>query len=340
MSIVLTCIAGPAGDLPPLRILKDRFLRHMQMQNTSPQTVHQWDFTLRRFLTWCDMHGVTEVSDITPDVVGAYRRYLYHYRNPRTTQPLKFATQGMYLMSVRRWFVWLDREEIYPNNIATKIELPKEEQRLPGDVLTASEVELILNQTDVNTPIGLRDRAIIETLYTTAMRCSELCNLDIYDLSAERGLVTIRQGKGRKDRVVPIGERALTWVRKYLIDVRPTLITQSNETVMFVSAKGERIGRNHLSFVVRRYIEKAGIRKKGSCHLIRHTTATLMMEMGADILALQLLLGHSKVTTTQIYTHVTIQRLKEVHAKTHPAKPNGPPQPPAAPDEATPEGDK
>lgn len=339
MSNRSTVLAIPADDLPSLIILKERFLTHMRMKNTTPHTLCQWDFTLRRFLAWCDEHGVTEATDITPDVVAAYRRYLYHYRNPRTQGPIKFATQAMYLTSVRRWFVWLDREEIYPNHIANKVDLPKEEHRLPGDVLTASEVELILNQIDIGSQLGLRDRAILETLYTTAMRCSELCNLNIYDLSAERQLVTIRQGKGRKDRVVPIGERALKWVNKYLLDVRPSLVTQSNETVLFVSAKGQRLGRNHLSYLVRRCIEKAGIQKKGSCHLIRHTTATLMMEHGADVLALQMLLGHSKLTTTQIYTHVTIQRLKEVHAKTHPAKPDTPPQGPAAPDASQPAKD-
>ena len=200
-------------------------------------------------------------------------------------------------------------------------------------MLTATEAETILNATDITTPLGLRDRAILETLYTTGMRCGELRNLDVYDLSAERAVIAIRQGKGRKDRMVPVGERALAWLEKYLLDVRPELVTHSNETVLFVTQKGHRFGRNHLSYLVRRYIEKAGITKKGSCHLFRHTAATLMLEGGADLRSLQMLLGHARLTTTQLYTHVSIQRLKEVHAKTHPAKPDTPP--PAQPTDAS-----
>jgi integrase/recombinase XerD len=310
---------SPSDDRPSLSELKKQFFMAMRMKNSTSDTLKQWTYTLTRFLTWCAEHGVTELHEITPQVVSAYRRYLYHYRSPRTQAPIKFVTQSMYLVSVRRWLKWLDSEEIYPNNIASKVELPKEEQRLPREILTASEVESILNQTDVTTSVGLRDRAILETLYSTAIRCSELCNLDVYDLSPERGLLMVRQGKGRKDRVVPIGPRALTWVNKYLQDVRPSLLTESNATVLFVSVNGERLGRNHLSFLVRRYLVRAGITKPGSCHLFRHSAATLMMESGADVIALSMYLGHSKITTTQIYTHVTIQRLKEVHAKTHPA---------------------
>jgi integrase/recombinase XerD len=177
----------------------------------------------------------------------------------------------------------------------------------------------MLNRTDVNTPLGIRDRAMLETFYSTAMRCGELVALEVYDLSAERGVLSIRQGKGRKDRVVPVGERALAWLNKYLTDVRAQLVTESNETVMFVSKNGRRLGRNHVSYVVRHYLDLAGIAKKGSCHLLRHTTATLMLENGADLRALQMLLGHARLNTTQIYTHVTIQRLKDVHARTHPA---------------------
>jgi len=310
-------------NLPSLAVLKDRFLEYMRMRNTSPLTLEQWNYSLRRWLQWLAERGIDSVIEITAEILSAYRRHLYHYRNPRTLQPIKFVTQSMYLVAVRRWFAWLAEENILSENIAANLELPKEEQRLPTDVLTISEVESLLNQTDVQTPLGIRDRAILETFYSTAMRCGELIALDVYDLSAERGVMTIRQGKGRKDRVVPVGRRALSWLNKYLVDVRPDLVCHSNETVMFVSHKGRRLGRNYVSYVVRRYIEMAGITKKGSCHLLRHTAATLMLENGADLRALQMLLGHARLNTTQIYTHVSIDRLKEVHAKTHPAKADG-----------------
>ena len=267
--------------------LQRRFLEQMRMRNCSPRTLIQWTYSLGRLIAWLSDHGIDSVDEVTPHVLSAYRRHLYHYRNPRNGQPIKFATQSMYLMAVRRWFHWLAEEQLIGSNPAAKLELPKEEHRLPGDVLTLQEAEAILNATDVTTPLGIRDRAIMETLYSTAMRCGECLALDVYDISAERGVITIRQGKGRKDRVVPIGERALAWIATYLADVRPALVTHTNETVLFVSSRGLRFGRNHLSYVVRRYIEKAGITKKGACHLFRHTAATLMMERGADVLALQ-----------------------------------------------------
>jgi len=310
---------GNSSNLPSPALLKDRFLEHLRMQNTSPRTLEQWSYTLRRLLLWLAEHGIDCVTEITPEILSAYRRHLYHYRNPKTLQPLKFVTQSMYLVAVRRWFAWLAEQNILSDNRAANLELPREEQRLPIDVLTVSEVEQVLNCTDVTTPLGIRDRALLETFYSTAMRCGELAALEIYDLSAERGVLTIRQGKGRKDRVVPVGERALSWLNKYLLDVRAQLVTESNETVLFVSKKGRRLGRNHVSYLVRRYLDQAGISKKGSCHLLRHTTATLMLENGADLRALQMLLGHARLNTTQLYTHVTIQRLKEVHARTHPA---------------------
>jgi len=199
------------------------------------------------------------------------------------------------------------------------VELPKEERRLPSDVLTADEVESLLNATDVTKPLGVRDRATLETFYSTAIRCGELCQLQVYDLESERGIAKINQGKGRKDRVVPIGQRASLCIDKYLADVRPAFVDETNESTLFFSCHGRPLSRNNVSAIVKGYMLAAGIDKRGSCHLLRHTTATLMMENGADLRSLQLLLGHERLNTTQIYTHVSIQRLKDVHAKTHPA---------------------
>jgi integrase/recombinase XerD len=180
----------------------------------------------------------------------------------------------------------------------------------------------MLNATDTTRPVGIRDRAMMETFYCTAMRCGELVRLQVYDLEFERGVIKIRQGKGRKDRIVPIAERAQSWIEKYLHDIRPDWVAKTNESTLFVSNNGRPFIRNSVSGLVRGYIKKAEIPKKGACHLLRHSAATLMMENGADIRALQMLLGHENINTTQIYTHVSIQRLKEVHQKTHPAANN------------------
>jgi integrase/recombinase XerD len=252
-------------------------------------------------------------------LLSAYRRWLFHYRNPRTNEPLKFATQASYLIAVRRWFAWLGGEGILPKVMGEKMELPKEEQRLPTNVLNAAQVETILGLADVSTPLGLRDRAMMETFYSTAIRCGELVELEVYDLDRQRRSLVVRQGKGRKDRVLPIGRRALLWLEKYLADVRPRFVERTNSTRLFVSIHGRPFLRSNVSLLVRNYFDLAGIRQRGSCHLLRHTAATLMMENGADLRSLQELLGHARVNTTQIYTHVSIQRLKEVHERTHPA---------------------
>jgi integrase/recombinase XerD len=217
------------------------------------------------------------------------------------------------------------------------LELPKEEHRLPANYLSEIEVELLLNQTDVKTPLGIRDRAILETLYSSAIRRNELLNLSVYDVDRNRRLLTIRQGKGKRDRVVPIGVRALEWLEKYIVDVRPWLMEGHGRrrgikeveptTKIILHNTGAEMHPTYLSILVRGYLNAAGIKKSGSCHMLRHTTATLMLENGADIRSLQTLLGHASLNTTQIYTHITIDRLRAVHDATHLAKPDVPPLP-------------
>jgi integrase/recombinase XerD len=191
--------------------------------------------------------------------------------------------------------------------------------RLPRDVLTAAEAERILAQPDIHEPIGLRDRAILETLYSTGMRRLELVSLKVWDLDLERATATIRQGKGKKDRIIPLGHRAAQWIRKYLDDARPQLASEPDDKTVFLSNAGEPLALDYLTEVVREYVEAANLGKHGACHLFRHTMATLMLEGGADIRFIQAMLGHADLKTTQIYTHVVIRQLQEIHRATHPA---------------------
>ena len=227
------------------------------------------------------------------------------------------------MIPLGRWFYWMVDQRLLELDPAKDIELPKAEQRLPTTVLTAAQVEELLNLPDVSNRYGLRDRAIMETFYSCGIRCGEMVGLDVYDISHERKTLTVRLGKNRKDRVVPIGERALSWIDKWSHDVRPDLVIQSNAQALFVTKTGRRLHPNGMSNRVRGYLERIGITQRGACHLLRHTAATLMMENGADLRSLQMYLGHSRIKTTQVYTHVSIKRLQEVHRKTHPATPNG-----------------
>jgi len=208
---------------------------------------------------------------------------------------------------------------LLPANPAADLDLPKLEKRLPRHVLNAREAELVLGQADVLTATGLRDRAMMEVLYSTGIRRMELCGLKLYDLDADRRLVFVRLGKGKKDRMVPIGERALAWTNKYLEEARPGLSCAKSDESLFLTNLGEAFTPNRFTQMVRGYVNAADIGKTGSCHLFRHACATHMHENGADIRMIQAMLGHAKLETTQIYTHLSIKQLQEVHAATHPA---------------------
>lgn len=234
--------------------------------------------------------------------------------------PLTFRAQHARLVPVRAFFKWLARQNHLLYNPASELELPRLEHRLPKHVLTTTEVEQVMAQADITEPVGLRDRAILETFYSTGMRRSELMGLAVFDLDRERGTVMIRLGKGKKDRMIPIGDRALQWIDRYQTKVRPELVIGRGNATLFLTQAGEAFTPDRLTQLVREYVEAANTGKHGSCHLLRHTMATLMLENGADIRYIQAMLGHAELSTTQIYTQVSIRKLKEIHSATHPAK--------------------
>jgi integrase/recombinase XerD len=205
------------------------------------------------------------------------------------------------------------------SNPAADLIMPRPEKRLPRAVLSPLEADAVVNVPDIHEPLGVRDRAMLEALYSTGMRRSELLGLKIDDLDAERGTIMIRQGKGKKDRLIPIGERAVAWVEKYVHEVRPGLVTGRDDGVLFLTEMGESLVPEYVTHRFRKYVEAAEIGKKGSCHIWRHTMATAMLENGADVRFVQEMLGHVSLATTQIYTRVSIKKLKEVHAATHPS---------------------
>lgn len=295
------------------------FLEHETARNFSPRTVQMHDFHLARFIVFCEERGITSVHDVTRPVVVRFQRFLFYYRSKRG-RPLGVSSQSQALGAVRQMFRYLTRATVVYANPAADLELPRREQKLPKHTLTIDEVEKILAGIDAKNPMAIRDRAILETLYSTGMRRVELCCLKVFDLDEDRGILIIRQGKGKKDRVVPIGDRALAWMRKYLDEERPATALEPDDGWLFLTEDGEALSPGWLTQAVRRHIEHAGIAKTGSCHLFRHTMATLMLEGGADIRYIQEILGHASLETTQIYTRVSVQKLKEVHAMAHPAK--------------------
>jgi integrase/recombinase XerD len=226
----------------------------------------------------------------------------------------------MRLDALRAFFRWLSKANLVLANPASELELPRVPHRLPKYILTAAEVEQVMAQCKVSEPLGLRDRAMLETLYSTGIRRAELMRLEVFDLDLTRETVMIRQGKGQKDRVAPIGRRALDWVLKYMNEVRPQWAIEPDPGALFLGHLGQPLNVEYLTHLVRSYVEAAGLGKRGSCHLFRHTAATLMLENGADLRFIQAFLGHARLETTQIYTQVSIRQLKEIHAATHPAE--------------------
>jgi integrase/recombinase XerD len=310
-------VAAPAVPGDRMHALLDRYLEWLGAQNFSEDTVVTHRTTIGYFLDWCRERGLDDVTEITRPVLERYQRSLYQYRK-KNGEPLTFRTQNTRLRSVKGWFRWLARQNHLLHNPASELILPRLENRLPKYILNAEEAETVLRQPDVATVEGLRDRAILETFYATGMRRLEVANLKLYDIDRERGTVMIRQGKGKKDRHIPIGERALAWIAKYVREARPELLAAADDGTLFLDSMGERFDRVYLTSVVRGYIRKAKIGKTGGCHLFRHTVATLMLENGADIRIIQELLGHAKLTTTELYTRVSINLLKQVYAATHP----------------------
>jgi len=302
------------GLMPYLR----HFLESSAASGLSPRTVEVRERMLTYFIQWCDERNLDHPQDITRPILERYRRYLYHYRK-KDGEPISFATQQQRLVPIKAFFKWLTKENYILYNPASELVLPKVHRRLPKHILTAQEVEQILNQTVLHGDLGIRDRAILETLYSTGIRRSELIHLKLYDVDTKNGTLMVQEGKGKKDRLLPLGERASLWINHYLETVRPGLITGTDDGTLFLHEYGEAFHKNRLTDLVKKYIEQAGINKPGACHIFRHTMATLMLENGADIRFIQAMLGHSQLSTTEIYTQVSIKKLKEIHKLTHPA---------------------
>jgi integrase/recombinase XerD len=302
----------------PLAALLQAHLAHLEAAGAAAPTIKNRKSHVRFFLAWCEERSLTRPAEITLPVLERFQRHLLHHRQANG-RPLGSETQAQRLSAVCCFLRWLVKTGKLLYNPAAELERPRRSQRLPRAVMSAAEAEAVLGQPDVMTPLGVRDRAILELFYSSGLRRMELLSLRFSDLDDERGLLLVREGKGRKDRYVPVGERALQWLGRYLEQVRPRLTRSLAEPALFLTVRGRAFRPNRLSGLVQRYVKEAGIGKCGSCHLWRHTAATLMHEGGADIRDVQEMLGHADLSTTQVYTRVSIHRLKAVHARTHPA---------------------
>lgn len=264
--------------------------------------LHQADAWLRD-KRHCDLLTATHA-----DLLG----YLAH----RFEVQARSSSTARLLSSLKRFYQFAVRQGKRPADPTLNIDAPKRSRNLPK-TLTEQDVERLLAAPSLQTPLGMRDRAMLEVLYASGLRVSELVLLRVGQLSQEMGVVRIL-GKGSKERLVPVGEMALDWVRRYAAEGRPLLLNGRQSDALFVTTRGEAMTRQGFWYLIKRYAAQADIRSPISPHTLRHAFATHLLNHGADLRVVQLLLGHADISTTQIYTHVASERLKQLHQKHHP----------------------
>lgn len=306
-------------------VLLNRYMDWMEVRNFSPFTIEARHKDVSKFILWAEERELQPKS-ITLSEIERYQSKISKQVTKKGTT-LQANSQGRILTAIKSFFSYLAKIKYLDFNPATEIEFPKEGDKLPKHILTHKEVELVMSQVNLKDHYGIRDRAMLELIYSTGIRRMEVAQLKVKDLDLSRGFVFIRAGKGMKDRFIPLGQRAKAWIEKYLDQSRPKLIAyrenhpslflQEVVEELFINRYGEAFKIGGIGTIVRYYVELAEI-PEGSCHMFRHTMATLMLEGGADIRYIQQMLGHSSLKTTQVYTKVSDRMLAEVHSRTHP----------------------
>jgi integrase/recombinase XerD len=292
------------------KTMLDQFLHYLTVEKgLSDNTIEAYHHDVGRFLGHLREKEIQDFSRV--DRVNL-RAFLAGLRR----QGLSTRSIARNQAALRTFFRFLLLEGILESNPAEDLESPKTDRNLP-EILTLREVEELLEQPDLKTPLGIRDRAMLETLYATGIRVSELIQLSIHQVNLEGGYALI-YGKGSKERIVPLGSEAIQWITHYVQGVRMGLLRGKESPSLFLGRSGKGMSRQRFWKSLKGYGQKAGIRKRMSPHLLRHSFASHLLERGADLRSVQMLLGHADISTTQIYTHVTGERLKKVHKKYHP----------------------
>ena len=294
-----------------------RYLNALATEGKSRSTAINAKAALKALLAVLNGLGVTHIAEIDHDALTAYREELAWHVTPKGT-PLTARSQAECLGHLRAFCRFLVREDWLMSDPAARIPNPKKPRPLPRAILEAKEVHRLMAQPDMRTATGQRDRLILEVLYSTAIRREEVSNLKLADVDSATGYLQVRQGKGGKDRVVPLGNNVCALIETYVAGVRDDWPNASTTDYLFLNRWGSRMQPNSVWVVVHKYVKSAGIKKPVSTHTFRHTCATHMLRNGAPIRHLQEMLGHVSLETTQIYTRVTINELKAAHSQYHP----------------------
>jgi integrase/recombinase XerD len=286
------------------------FRSYLKLEKTlSDNTLESYTFDLERLAAYLTQHGIERLDDVQPDHLHKYIRDLHD---------VGFAASSIQraVSSLRAFFAFVVSEGILAVDPTELLESPRSGRYLPS-VLTIEEIESVLEGIDCTKRGGIRDRAMLETLYATGMRVSEIATVTLEQIIESEGLVRVF-GKGSKERLAPIGETALAWIKEYCLTERPQFAKTNSDSTVFLGRTGKGLSRMAIWKILRRHVDAAHIKKHVSPHTFRHSFATHLLEGGADLRAVQEMLGHANIVTTEIYTHVDREYLKEVHKSFHP----------------------
>lgn len=293
-----------------MKSLVEEFINYLAVERgLADNTLDSYNRDLNQFKVFLEKEKVEDMQKATRNVIMSYLLFLQ--KRGRAT-----ATVSRHLAALKSFYHFLLREKYIEKDPTANLESPKLEKKLPH-VLSVHEVEMLLNQPKAIEPGGIRDKAMLELLYATGIRVSELISLDIDHINLDMGYIRCF-GKGSKERIVPVGSFARKCINEYLQKARAKLIKNRGEQALFVNQHGKRLTRQGFWKIIKKYARKAGISKEITPHTLRHSFATHLLENGADLRSVQEMLGHADITTTQIYTHLTKGRLREVYAKSHP----------------------
>ncbi len=295
------------------------FIEDGHVRGLSPRTLEHNRQLLDRFAEWSASHGVPDLRDLTLAHLPAYRRDL-ESRRGHGGRTISIAHVNRHIRIIRQLLRLLFKRGLLLSDIAAQIPELKDPVKLPRGIMDKIQVTKLLQSARLTTPTGFRDRTIFEVLYSTGLRGGELCKLTLYEVNLSERMLRVIEGKGRKDRVVPVGKVACCYLAEYIKTVRPILLGEQQTPVLFLTARGAPFKTNNLRQQFNQHRDRAGLSDLYTVHSLRHTCATEMLKGGASIRHVQELLGHASITTTQIYTHVVQTDLKKAHARTAPSE--------------------
>jgi integrase/recombinase XerD len=296
-----------------------RYLDDCALDEQSPQTIEGKKYEIRGFVRWHIIHQGSYLEDVCKASVDDYKRFLLTYRNSHTNAPIEKNTRRNKLKAVRIFCQSMVELGLIDENPALRVRVPRAPIKLVQAILQRDEIDAILAQTALHGEEGQRDWTILSVFFACGLRAGEVTRLTISSVNFEVGMLFISQSKGEKDRIVPIDKNTIRAISSYLKYIRPKLMRLYTGNTLFLNNKGEPYTRPQMTAMVSKYKRRAGVDKPGACNLYRHTTATTMLDNGAELIVVQKMLGHKSIVTTQGYTHVAVKKLGEEYDQYHPA---------------------